>query len=60
MISRTEEEAIRQIVREEIALDEMRRIQQIEEERPSPAPQPAVPGLLPVRPGSVFLGKGHP
>lgn len=56
MISREMEEAIRQIAREEIALDEMRRIAQ-GQENPAQALQPAVPGVMPTPPGTVFLGR---
>lgn len=60
MISRADEESIRQMMREEIALDEMRRIaQQSSQERRDTAPQPAVPGVMPSPPGAVFLGRGN-
>jgi hypothetical protein len=58
MISRIEEETIRQIVREEIAADELRRLaEKSSQERSDPAPTPAVPGVMPSRPGTVFLGR---
>ncbi len=57
MIPRDMEEDIRRIVREEIAADEMRRIEQ---ERPYPRSQPAVPGTQPHMPGTVLLGAGLP
>ena len=50
--STIDQEEIRRIVREEIAADELRRIEQ---ERPYPRSGPAVPGTQPQRPGTVFL-----
>lgn len=50
--SRIDEEEIRRIVREEIAADELRRIEQ---ERPAMPSQPAVPGVRTSPPGTVFL-----
>lgn len=58
MIPRDMEEDIRRIVREEIAHDEMRRIENERppEERFPPAPATAVPGVQPP-PGTVFLSR---
>lgn len=51
MISRIMEEEIRQIVREEIAADELRKIEQ---EHRAPRSRPAVPGVQPP-PGTEFF-----
>jgi len=56
VISRAEEEDIRRIVREEIALDELRRIEQ---ERAAPRSVPPVPGAFPSVPGTPFLSAGE-
>ncbi len=50
--STIDEENIRRIVREEIAADELRRIEQ---ERTATRSQPAVPGVMTSPPGTVFL-----
>lgn len=61
MISRTEEEDIRRIVREEIALDELRRLEQAqpEQERTAPRSIPPVPGTLAPIPGTEHFTAGQ-
>ena len=57
-LSTIDQEEIRRIVREEIAADELRRIEQ---ERNDPRSHPAVPGTQPRMPGTVFLrDRGEP
>lgn len=55
IITRDVEETIRQIVREEIALDELRKIER--EATPS-APRAKVPGGIPTLPGTEFYRAG--
>lgn len=57
MITRAEEDHIRQIVREEIALDEQRRLAETAGDLLRPTPKTAVPGAMPPRPGTVFLAR---
>lgn len=57
MMTRAEEDHIRQIVREEIALDEQRRLAEAADDLLRPTPKPAVPGAMPPPPGTVFLAR---
>lgn len=59
MMTRDMEETIRQIVREEIALDEMRRIAPVPQERSTRRSSLAVPGIMPTIPGTVFFGENR-
>jgi|GEM_PF-5838227 len=57
MLTRDMEEAMRQIAREEIAADEMRKIENERDRREQihPDSPSAVPGVRPEAPGTVFL-----
>lgn len=56
MITRAEEEDIRRIVREEIALDELRRI---ERKRTASRSIPPVPGAIAPTPGTILFSIGE-